>query len=236
VERTCELLATPPLGPRTALVIDKTGVGAAVLDMFTAAGLRPYGVTITGGDRVVHEDSRHAKVPKRDLVGLLVALFQSGQLKVARDLELAPLLLNELLNFKLKVNVQTAHESYEAWRESIHDDLVLAVALACWQADQAPALPFGWYRRDASLVAGVLGDTEAAHAQEEAERRRARMPMTWNDRSVHRVGARMAGRSGSVPGTSAAHTGTIWTHGDPCCRSDSSRALQTVWATPSLVT
>lgn len=104
--------------------------------MFRAAGLRPYGVTITGGDRVVREDAYHAKVPKRELVGLLVALFQSDRLKVARDLELAPLLLNELLNFRLRVNVQSGHDSYEAWRESIHDDLVLATALACWRAAQ----------------------------------------------------------------------------------------------------
>jgi hypothetical protein len=160
VARVQELLATPPLGPRTPLVIDKTGVGAAVLDMFTAAGLRPYGVTITGGDRVVHEDAQHAKVPKRELVGLLVALFQSGRLKVARELELAPALLNELLNFKIKVNVQTAHESYEAWRESIHDDLVLAVALACWHADRAPALPFSWYRSNQVFRDQVLGRSE----------------------------------------------------------------------------
>jgi hypothetical protein len=142
VERTRELLATPPLhARRTPLVIDRTGVGSAVTDMFTAAGLRPYAVTITGGDAVMRESQYHARVPKRELVGLLVALFQSGRLKVARDLELAPALLDELLNFRVKVNLQTAHDSYEAWRESVHDDLVLATALACWHAENAPARP-----------------------------------------------------------------------------------------------
>ena len=139
VERVRELLATPPLqARRTPLVIDRTGVGSAVTDMFTAAGLRPYAVTITGGDSVVRENSYHVRVPKRELVGLLVALFQSGRLKVARNLELAPALLDELLNFRVKVNLQTAHDSYEAWRESAHDDLVLATALACWHAEHAP--------------------------------------------------------------------------------------------------
>ena len=140
VQRVQELLATPPLhARRTPLVIDRTGVGSAVTDMFTAAGLRPYAVTITGGDSVVRESQYHVRVPKRELVGLLVALFQSGRLKVARDLELAPALLDELLNFRVKVNLQTAHDSYEAWRESAHDDLVLATALACWHAQNAPA-------------------------------------------------------------------------------------------------
>ena len=142
VERTRELLATAPLqGSRTPLVVDRTGVGSAVTDMFTAAGLRPYAVTITGGESVVRESQYHARVPKRELVGLLVALFQSGRLKVAQELELAPALLDELLNFRVKVNLQTAHDSYEAWRESAHDDLVLATSLACWHAENAPARP-----------------------------------------------------------------------------------------------
>ncbi len=43
-------------------------------------------------------------------------------------------LREELLNFRRKQNVRTAHISYEHWRESDHDDLVLAAALACWKA------------------------------------------------------------------------------------------------------
>jgi hypothetical protein len=45
---------------------------------------------------------------------------------------LADTLRKELLNFKVKINISTAHDSYEAWREGDHDDLVLAVAMACW--------------------------------------------------------------------------------------------------------
>jgi hypothetical protein len=36
--------------PGSELVIDATGVGVAVFDMFVQAGLRPRGVVITGGD------------------------------------------------------------------------------------------------------------------------------------------------------------------------------------------
>lgn len=39
VARIKEILATPPLTTNTPLVIDKTGVGTAVADMFTAAGV-----------------------------------------------------------------------------------------------------------------------------------------------------------------------------------------------------
>jgi hypothetical protein len=62
-------------------------------------------------------------------------------LKVAGGLKLAPVLVEELLNFKVKINVKTAHDSYEAWREGIHDDLVLAVALACWYAEKRRIRP-----------------------------------------------------------------------------------------------
>ncbi len=138
VARVKEMLATPPLSAHTPLVIDKTGVGTAVVDMFDAAGMQPWAVTITGGDEVIR-DGRHTKVPKRELVGNLVMLFQSERLKIAEGLAEGPVLVNELVNFKVKVNLATGHDSYEAWRESIHDDLVLAVALACWHGEHTRA-------------------------------------------------------------------------------------------------
>jgi len=39
------------------------------------------------------------------------------------------------MNFKVKIDPQTAHDSYSAWREADHDDLVLSVALAAWFAE-----------------------------------------------------------------------------------------------------
>src|SRR5829696_5804373 len=64
-----------------------------------------------------------------------VAPFEGKRLKIARSMLLVDELVKELQNFKVKVNLQTAHDSYEAWRESDHDDLVLALALACWWAE-----------------------------------------------------------------------------------------------------
>ena len=54
---------------------------------------------------------------------------------------MAETLKQELLNFRVKVNVSTAHDSYEAWREGDHDDLVLATGLALWGATRpGPAM------------------------------------------------------------------------------------------------
>jgi hypothetical protein len=116
-----------------ALVVDNTGVGVAVTDLLKGKGLRFTPVTITGGD-TAHRVKRNWRVPKRDLVAALEVPFHTGGLKVAEGLKLWPTLKEELLNFRRKINLKTAHDSYEHWRESDHDDLVLATALACWQA------------------------------------------------------------------------------------------------------
>jgi hypothetical protein len=125
------LKALPGAKLAPALVIDKTGVGAPVFDLMQKAGLKPIGVTITGGfdeNRVLSNDWR---IPKRNLVSTLAVLLQSGRLKVAPDLAEGETFVSELSNFKVKISA-AGHDSYNAWRESIHDDLVLSVALAAW--------------------------------------------------------------------------------------------------------
>ena len=50
-----------------------------------------------------------------------------------------PLACNELDGtFSAKISKSTAHETYEAWREGNHDDLVLSGALACWAGERYP--------------------------------------------------------------------------------------------------
>ena len=149
VDRVQALMRSPELRGQAALVVDATGVGRPVVDLFRKAKLRPVAITITGGNEVTSV-SGGFNVPKRDLITTLQVLFQSGDLKVASRLPLAQVLVQELLNFKVKINVKTAHDSYEAWREGVHDDLVLAVALAAWYGKRQKgarffyAKPRGW--------------------------------------------------------------------------------------------
>jgi hypothetical protein len=53
------------------------------------------------------------------------------RITVAKDLPLTKTLESELGTFKVKIT-GAANETYEAWREGQHDDLVLAVAMAAW--------------------------------------------------------------------------------------------------------
>ena len=123
--------------PRPELVVDATGVGVGVIEMLKDRGLRYRAVSITGGISETKSGGIY-HVPKRNLVSRAVAPFEGGRLKIAQNMRLVPALVKELENFKVKVNLRTAHDSYEAWRESEHDDLVLALALACWWAERRP--------------------------------------------------------------------------------------------------
>lgn len=137
VDSVSLLSARPPL-PGCTLVADQTGVGRPVVDMFRARRLPCLvrAVTITSGHQIT-EEGFDFRVPKKELVGVMQSLLQSGRLKVARSLPLAGVLEKELGNFKVKVT-QAANEVFGAWREGENDDLVLAVALAVWLGEREP--------------------------------------------------------------------------------------------------
>ena len=132
-DRVESLLDSPELQGKAELVIDTTGVGPAVSDIFSKRGRSFKAVKIHGGDAETREEGTY-RVPKRNLVSALQAALQTDTLKIASSLELAELLREELLNFRIKIDLRTAHDSYEHWREGDHDDLVLAAAMAVWSA------------------------------------------------------------------------------------------------------
>jgi len=115
------------------LIVDATGVGRPVIDSMRGDGLTPIPVTVHGGQSVSFDESGW-HVPKRDLVAAAKVLLGKKQLKIGRGLPFADVLITELQNFQVTVNIATGHDSYEAWREGAHDDLVFAVSLACWYA------------------------------------------------------------------------------------------------------
>ena len=115
------------------LVVDAGGVGGAVADILTAEGVRFVPVTLTGGKRARCEGGSW-RVPKPELVAALDVALTTGRLKVAQGLPLWPALREELLAFRRKVYVKTAHVCFEHHTASGHGDLVIATALAVWKA------------------------------------------------------------------------------------------------------
>jgi hypothetical protein len=120
------------------LGVDQTGVGRAVVDMLRGVALSAwlYPVTITSGHGAIQDEATGDwHVPKKDLVSALQILLQARRLKVSPDLPEAKTLIKELQNFRVKITLN-ANETYEAWREGMHDDLVFAVAIAAWLGEK----------------------------------------------------------------------------------------------------
>lgn len=132
-------LSLPQLTGQSVLLLDATGVGAPVVDMFKekfkqlSLPVKLYPITITGGKQVGRDarDPRHFHVPKRDLATAVKVMLDGFRLRIDQALPQRRLLQRELENFKVKITA-AANDTYEAWREGDHDDLVLAIAMACW--------------------------------------------------------------------------------------------------------
>jgi hypothetical protein len=125
------MMFTAPLTGNSDLVVDATGVGKPVVDLFRHAGLKPIALTITAGDGWTAQGKDY-RVSKLLLVSRLQALLHSGDLKIAAGLVEAPTLVSELKDFRATF---TDHgNAVFGARVGRHDDLVLATAIAAWYA------------------------------------------------------------------------------------------------------
>jgi hypothetical protein len=126
------MLERPPMRGVAELVIDETGVGRAVGDIFTQSGLKLVRVTITSGNDESMSGSRRYSVSKTNLISLLDAKLHTGELRFAKELREAPAMEEELKDFRRHVS-ESGRYSFEA-RAGKHDDLVLACSIALWRA------------------------------------------------------------------------------------------------------
>jgi hypothetical protein len=139
------------------LVIDYTGVGRPVFDLFTYAGISPVGVLITGG-AVETRYGAICGVPKLTLVSRLQALLHEGRLKIQKELSEAETLVRELQDFQVEFT-PAGHLTFNA-RAGKHDDLVLALAIAIWRAYGGGMSSWGLFELTRQRAA-ALGDRSA---------------------------------------------------------------------------
>jgi hypothetical protein len=123
-------------------VLDATGVGKAAVELFRKSNVYVSVFTLVAGDQVIRDGSNY-RIPKRDVISSTQVLLQTGRLKIARSLPHAALLARELVNFRFKVG-QDRSEDVLDWREGPDDDLVLALAIAAWEAECRPGLAFSY--------------------------------------------------------------------------------------------
>jgi hypothetical protein len=145
VQEVAMLIARKPIAGQCELVIDETGPGRAVADLFDTTGLRPTRVTITaGGEQSFVSGSWH--VAKQILVSTLDARLHTGELRFAKELTEAGTMAEELRDFRRHVSASGRFQ-YEA-RATKHDDLILSVAIALWSLTGRPKQTpphFGYY-------------------------------------------------------------------------------------------
>ncbi len=133
-KHVAHLFSRAPLAGGT-LAIDGTGVGRGVVDFFKLLGLNAdvHPVTITGGLASSKATDGYWHIAKQNLVSAAMVALQTRRINFAPDLPDLRVLKSELSNFRVKIS-KAAHELYEA-REGEHDDMVLAVAMVLWFAD-----------------------------------------------------------------------------------------------------
>lgn len=131
------------------LVVDNTGVGRPVVDMFRRAKLRcrVVPVTITGGAMAVykpHEDEQTGefRVPKVELISAIQVVLQTRRIRFIEGMPEVTTLINEMREYRVKVTA-AANETFNA-REGAHDDLVLGAALSLWWGEKSPMRFKAW--------------------------------------------------------------------------------------------
>jgi hypothetical protein len=147
IQTVKDLLARQPLcgyddvKPAT-LVLDDTGPGRPVGDVFVESGLRPVRVCITSGEAVTPMSGNRWNVSKTVLISTVDAMLHCGTLRFAAALSDAEAMRSELKDFRRKLS--DAGRSTYAARTGAHDDLVLAVAIGCWFINRPPPPVAKW--------------------------------------------------------------------------------------------
>lgn len=131
VARVGDIMKNPKLMGEAYLIVDGTGVGAAVTEMIRAAGIPFIEIVIHSGKTVTRTGHLYS-VPKMDLVSAMAVSFDQGLIRLAQT-EYRDQLVSELQHFRYKITT-AGNTTAAAWRERDHDDLVLASAMAIWYA------------------------------------------------------------------------------------------------------
>lgn len=155
------LFTPPPWSTRDGLLVDVTGVGLPVFQLIEAGGFAPVGIFSHRGASVT-QDGQVWHVPKRDLISAAEVAFQTERVLFDPRLPFVPEMVHELESYRRTQDTMTGHESYAAWREKDHDDLLFSLAMVCWWGAKLAAerVP------DVNLSLGLVG---------------TQMPRRWRD-------------------------------------------------------
>lgn len=115
-------------------------------------------MTITSGLETTPVGERRWHVSKTSLISNLDAALHVGELQFAKALRESEAMKAELQSFNRSVSAAGRYQ-YSA-RVGQHDDLVLAVAIACWWAARPPQPPltYGYYSSQGIVITSPVDD------------------------------------------------------------------------------
>jgi|GEM_PF-209956 len=129
-------------------ILDATGVGQGPSEQIVQA-LRAqsyadiYRCYLTGGiNAVVDDEIMQIKLPKTQLVSVLVSVFDADRVELPGHSKETDAMVNELLNFEIRVSDE-GRDSFGAFKVGAHDDLVTALGLAVWLGENSPPPYYG---------------------------------------------------------------------------------------------
>lgn len=115
------------------IFVDVTGVGDPVIDLLRQRGVKEVGgiepCRFVGGDRIEYGGGSY-NIGKEAFVSRLQVLMEGNKIHLPSTGE-AEALANELLTFDIDIDSTTGKATYGAIRPGTHDDLVVALGLAC---------------------------------------------------------------------------------------------------------
>ena len=133
LERVYDLQQSPQLLNKNHLIVDSTSSVYTVQTM-QSRGMNPIGIWYSHGN-MAKKHLLGYTVPKEELINTLNMVFQSRRMEIPAE---NPYLQQILKEFEHFVSKRTEHGNmtYEAAKESIHDDLVVSLAQAVWYAEK----------------------------------------------------------------------------------------------------
>jgi hypothetical protein len=102
------------------------------LSLFCQAGLDLF--NLDGILRMRENGVELWNVPKRDLIAGVQLALEKGDLRIARQMKEVGALVRELIDVRVTAGLGTGKVRIGADGSGQHDDLVIALALACWRA------------------------------------------------------------------------------------------------------
>jgi hypothetical protein len=124
----------PRIDSDPELVIDSTGVGRALWDMFRSKGINPVGASITAGSGLNVANGVYS-LGKSLLLGRFMAAWDAGKVKGNPDQSLWHVLEDEMAKYRIEFT-KSGSITFNA-PEGEHDDLLFAAALSIWWPEES---------------------------------------------------------------------------------------------------